>query len=180
MIFRQSGFQTLSRGLVCLHDTCMLCFLKSCWIHNSSLQFPETGSVSLFLCCTAWPHPLELPTFSSVFEGFFVFITFQVDKINASQPSNIMEFWLLVCPFLLFSLLIGFSNVRPYLRPHILRSGSCLNFCYSHLGRINRFGGFSINSVNFVNPSQESDKLRFASTFQQSSRRFSCNTSRFV
>ena len=28
------------------------------------------------------------------------------------------------------------------------------------------FGGFSYNSVNFVNPLQESDKLRFASTFQ--------------
>ena len=37
-------------------------------------------------------------------------------------------------------------------------------------------GGFSFKTVNFVNPFQESDKLRFTSTFQQSFTRSSCNT----
>ena len=32
-----------------LNDTCMLCVLESRWIHNFSLEFPEAGSVSLFL-----------------------------------------------------------------------------------------------------------------------------------
>ena len=41
-------------------------------------------------------------------------------------------------------------------------------------------GGFAVDEVNFVNPFQESDKLRFTSTLQKSSTRFSCDTSRFV
>ena len=38
--------------------------LESCWMHHSSLLFPETRSASLFLSCTALPRPSELPTFS--------------------------------------------------------------------------------------------------------------------
>ena len=55
-------------------------------------------------------------------------------------------FGLLDCPLLLFSLLSGFSNVGPYFRPHILVSGSCLNFRQSPApDHINHFGGFSFN-----------------------------------
>ena len=102
-----------------------------CWIRNSSLQCPESWSASLFLSCKALPPPLELPTLSSRFFVFFIFSIFQIDEINASQPSSIIELWLLVCPFLLFSLLSGLSNFAPNFRPHILRSGSCLNLCQS-------------------------------------------------
>ena len=42
------------------------------------------------------------------------------------------------------------------------------------------FGGFSYSGVNFVNPVRESDKLRSTSTFQESSVRLPCNTSKFV
>ena len=38
-----------------------------------------------------------------VFDGFFTI--FRIDEINASQPSSIVESWLVVCPFLLFFLL---------------------------------------------------------------------------
>ena len=41
-------------------------------------------------------------------------------------------------------------------------------------------GGFSSNKVNWVKPVQESDKSRDPSTFQKSSMRFSCLTSKFV
>ena len=153
-----------------------------CWIHHSSHQFPEAWSASLFLSCKTLPPPLELPTFSSRFcIVFFIFSIFQIDGMNASQPSSIIELWLLVCRVLLFSLLSGLSNFAPNFRPHILRSGSCLNFCQSPLPNHSYLlGGFSFNKVNFVNPFQESDKLRFVSTFQQSLILCSCNTSRFV
>ena len=60
----------------------------------------------MFLSCNALPPPMELPTFSSrFFDGFFIFTIFRIDEINASQSSNIVEFWFLVCPFLLFFLL---------------------------------------------------------------------------
>ena len=62
------------------------------------------------------------------FWGFSKFSIFWINEINASQPPSVIEFWLLDCPLLLFSLLSGFSNFRPYFWPHILRSGSCLNF----------------------------------------------------
>ena len=56
-----------------------------------------------------------------------------------------------------------------------------LNLCESHpwTTRIT-LEGFSFNGVNFVNPVHESDKFQSASTFQWSSMRHSCNTSRFV
>ena len=71
--------------------------------------------------------------------------------------------------FLLLFLLSGFSHFGPDIKPQILRSG-CLIFCESLPGpRISLWRVFSFNRVNFVNPFEESDKLRFASTFQQSS-----------
>ena len=48
----------------------------------------------------------------------------------------------------LFSILSGFANCGPYFRPHILRSGSCLNFCQSPTGHVHPLGGFSFNKVN--------------------------------
>ena len=114
------------------------------------------------------------------FDGFLKFTFFRIDETNASQSSSIVEFWLLVHPFLFFSLVSGFSNFSPYFRPHIVRSGGSLNICQSPLDHKNPFGGFSFNIQNFVHPFQESDKLRFASTFHRSSKRFSCNTSRFL
>ena len=93
------------------------------------------------------------------------FLRVSTDEIETSQSSSIVEFWLLVFPFLFFSILSGFPNLGPVSHrvtvPHI------------------SFGGFSFNCVSIVNPFQESDKLRFPSTLHQSSIRFSCNTSIF-
>ena len=155
-------------------------FLESCWIHHSSLQFPEAGSASLFFfarqCRIHWNFQLS----PCVFDGFLKFPNFRIDERYASQPSSIIEFGFLVCPFLLFSFLSGFSNFGPYFWTHILRSGSCLIFCQSPSGPHISFGGFSFKKVICVNPFQESDKLRFTSTFLLSPSRFSCNTSRIV
>ena len=62
---------------------------------------------------------------------------------------------------------------------HDLWSRSRLNFCQSlSPDFINPLGGFSLNKANFVKPFHESDKLLFETTFQLSSIRFCCNTSR--
>ena len=131
---------------------------ESYWIRNSSRPFPESRSASLFLFCKALPLPLELQLFPCIFDGFFIVTIFRIDEINASQSSSIIEFWLLDCPLLLLSPLSGFSNSGPDFRPHILRSVPPRT--------TNIFWSFSSNRVNFVHPFQESDKLRFASTFQ--------------
>ena len=96
--------------------------LESHWNHNCSLQFPWSGSVSLFLSCTALPHLLELPTFSSRF-WWFLYILHLLGQWNKCLSTfERYRVWLLDCPFLLYSLLSGFSNFGPYFRPHILRS----------------------------------------------------------
>ena len=37
-----------------------------------------------------------------IFEGFFVILVFCINEVNSSHSSNIVEFWLLVLPFLFF------------------------------------------------------------------------------
>ena len=152
-------------------------FLESCWIHNSSLQFPVTESVFV-------PSLLgmiaSIGTSNFLLDGFFMFSIFRITEINVSQSWSIVEFWLLNCPLLLFSLLNGVPNFGPFFKSHILRSDWCLSFDQSLRDLMYVFGGFPFNKVNFVNPFQESDKTRFAFTFQQSSIRFWCNKSRFV
>ena len=73
-----------------------------------------------------------------------------------------------------------FRHAGPNFRPQLFRSVSCLNFCKSPPNHMYLLGGFSFNYVNIVNPFQESDEPRCASTFQKSSIRFSCNTSQFA
>ena len=103
-------------------------------------------------CRLHWNSQLS----SCVFDGFFIFTIFRIDEINASQPSSIVEFGFLFCPFLLLFPLSGCSNFGPY-----FWSGSSLNFSFSR--------------VDFVMPFNESDKCLLESTFQQSSTQFSCN-----
>ena len=148
-------------------------FLESCWIHNSSLQFSEKGSVSLFLSCKALPPPVQLPTFSCVFDGFFMFTIFRIDEINTSQPSSVTELWFLVCPFLLFFLLSGFFPFWTNFRATKVMPGSCLNFCQSLPGPCIPFKRFShseycelcepgsMSPINF-DPHQCSSNRRFS------------------
>ena len=57
---------------------------------------------------------------------------FWINKVDASHSLSIVEFGHLICPQLFFSFLSGFPNFGPYFRPHVLRSGSCLN-CFQSL-----------------------------------------------
>ena len=82
--------------------------------------------------------------------------------------------------FLFFSSLSAFSNSYPRVRPHVIWTWCRLDFCQSPPRPLFLFGGVSFNHVNLTNPFHESDKLLFKSTFQQSSTRFSCMTSRSV
>ena len=41
--------------------------------------------------------------FPRVFDGFFELRIFRINEVNTSQLSCIVEFWLLDCPFFLFS-----------------------------------------------------------------------------
>ena len=125
-----------------------------CWIHDSLQQFPESRSASSFLFL-----PVIAVSMGSS----------NVNEIDASQSSSDVEFGLLVCPFLLFFLVClpsGFPHFGPQFTPHILRSGSCLNFCLSLPGPQKSLWRFYFNEVHFVTPFHESDQLRFTSTIQ--------------
>ena len=167
-----------SRCILCLR--CDLSVQKSpnvvSWIHGLPRYkhtvfgiLLESGKTSLFFSCKALPRPSELPTFFLVLLMVSLYSASSGSMTkNTSQSSSIIEFWLLVCPFLFFSLLSSVSNFGPDFRPQILRFRGCLaNLSVSSRPQIS--WEVSLNGVNFVNPFQESDKLRFASTFQQSS-----------
>ena len=101
------------------------------------------------------------------FDGFFIFIIFCIDEIHASQSSSIIELRFLVCPFLLFFLQSGFSHFGPHFKPQILRSGSCLNFCYSPLGPHFSLGRFFFQYCELRESSPRvCDKCQLESTFQ--------------
>ena len=114
----------------CMHAL----FIESCWIHHSSLQFPEARSASLFLFCKTVPPPLELPTFSlrfwwcldihhlpnrwskclSVFEHYGALVSrLPIHDSLSSEPL--------------------FFHFGPNFRPQVLRSGCCLNCCKQSL-----------------------------------------------
>ena len=57
----------------------------------------------------------------------------RIDEVNPSQLSSIVKLQFLFCPFLLFSILSVFSDLRPNFRPYIIQSGSSLNLCQSIL-----------------------------------------------
>ena len=58
-------------------------------------------------------------------------LVIRINKVNSCQSSSIVEFGLLDFPFLFFSILSGFPNLGPYSWPHMIGSGSRLNFCES-------------------------------------------------
>ena len=69
-----------------------------------------------------------------IFECFFVILVIRLNKVNSSQTSGIVEFCLLVCPFLFFSILSGFNNFCAYFWSYMIWSGSRLHFCQSPPG----------------------------------------------
>ena len=62
-----------------------------------------------------------------LFKGFFEFMVILINVVDSSQSWSIVEFWLLVFPFLLFSILSGFPNFRPNFWPYMIWSRSRLN-----------------------------------------------------
>ena len=99
-----------------------------------------------------------------------VILVIRNHKVNFSQSSNIVEFWLLVLPFLFISTLSGITNFGPHFWPW---SGSRLNF-------VNLPPDISLGRFPFHYLAHESDKLLFELTFLKSSTSFSCMTSRAV
>ena len=58
-------------------------------------------------------------------------LVIQINKVDSSQASSIVEFWLLVFSFLFFSILSGFPNFAPFFRPYMIWSRSRWSFCQS-------------------------------------------------
>ena len=116
--------------------------------------------------CKAWREPWIFPASFLCFSWSPNVHDLQ-DQYN-KFTSNVEHylFGALPLPILVFSMLNGFPHFRPYLGPHMNRSGSRLNFCQSHPGCISPFGGFSFCGINLVNLVHESDKGLFKSTFQ--------------
>ena len=107
--------------------------LVALWIHNSSLQFPcsflapwsmkimplhhrnASSSAPRFLV-PEWisffarhgrvQRPFQISPHNS--KGFLVFFVVTINEVDTSHSSSIIDFWLLVCPFLFFFLLSGF------------------------------------------------------------------------
>ena len=97
-----------------LHDACMPCFFGI--LLDSQLFASVSWKPVRFFVLFFGRHRRQHWNFQlspCVFDGFFIFTIFRIDEINASQPSSIIELWFPVCPFLLFSLLIGISNFGP-------------------------------------------------------------------
>ena len=124
-------------------------FLKSCWIHNFPLQFPEASNASPPLLCTALTPPLELPTFSSHSWRFLYILRFGSSIAHSC-------FYLLWAAF----------PIWVHTASHIFRSVVASFVVSISPDHIYPVGGFSLNNVSFVNPVQEPDKLRSACTFQ--------------
>ena len=98
------------------------------------------GSATSFLVLewTSFLHGMAasmgLSNVPRIFWGGQVFFVIQINKVDSSQSSSIVEFWLLVFPLLFFAILSGFPNFAPYLRPCMIWSRSRLNFCQSPRG----------------------------------------------
>ena len=94
-----------------------------------------------------------------IFECFFEILVIKINKVHSSQPSSIIEFWLLV-----FSILVSLDSERLYQFWSIILAIPDLVWkafellSISPWDHIYPLGGFSFNWVNFLKPFQESDK----------------------
>ena len=105
-----------------------------------------------------------------IFDGFFIFSIFRINKINASQSSSIIEFGLLDCPFLLFSFWAAFP-ILVHTSGHTF-SGLVVAWMFVNLfpDHMYPFGGFSFNHVNFGNRFQ--NLINFDSRPHSNNRRY--------
>ena len=142
-------------------------FLGPCWVLEASLQLPVS--------CSDFPFPFLHGIVASTSTSNFLLACWMISlsssssgsiKVDASQLSSIIKFWLFVRPFLFFLLSERLSQFWSLLQAtHYLVWWSLEHLSVLPDHRYT-FGGFSSNKVNFVSPFQESNKFLFASTFQ--------------
>ena len=77
--------------------------------------------------------PLVFSVFSCILYRLMIFFMTRIKKIPLSCRA-LSNFGFFNFPFLFFSFLRGISNFGPYLRPHMIKSCSRLNFCQSPPG----------------------------------------------
>ena len=145
MIFRWRRLQTLSR----LHDASMPCSWNLVGFTTLHFSFLKAGALLCsFLarhCRLHWNFHLS----PCVCDGFFVFFVIQIDKINASQPSSTVEFWLLVLPILAFlssERLFNFSSILQATHSQVWQLLHFFGLSPDHMYPL---GDFSFNRVNF-------------------------------
>ena len=124
-------FLSLSPGFLRVHFTTIHCF--GILLGSNFRLRNHFCDVRLSFARHGWDHR-SFQLSPRIFENFFVLCVIWIDKVNSSQSSSIVEFWLLVCPFLFFSILSGFPNFRPYFWPYMIWSGSRLNLFPSRRG----------------------------------------------
>ena len=125
VIFRWRRFHSLPCGFVRFHHTTISCLwnLVRCIQLRSQLVVLEWTS---FLHCMA--ASTGLSNFLLACSRVSVYSWFSI--VDSSQSSSIVEFWLLVFPFLLISILSGFPNFRPNFWPYMIWSRSRLNLLW--------------------------------------------------
>ena len=151
--FRLRRFHSLPCGIMKFHCTLLKPFLESFRMHS-----PPSQPIRRYFARYGWCHwPFQFSP--RIWENFFVFFVIRIVKTNSSQFPSKIELLLLFCPFLLFSILSGFTYFRPYFWPYMIWSGSP-NVCQSPLGP-HSFWNFCFNEVKFVNPFHGCDKCLF-------------------
>ena len=68
---------------------------------------------------------------SCILNDVFVFFVTRINRINSSHFFGVFEFRFLGCTFLLFSSLSGFSISCPRIKPYVIWTWCCLDFCQS-------------------------------------------------
>ena len=137
MCFGLQRFCSLSRRLVGFHHTTIIVLNSfSLAIFLIYICFHDARMMFVSLAGHGWSR--RSFQFSSCFFFFLIISEYSLSsrsiKENPSQLSSIVKLRFLFCPFLLFSMLSGFTNFRPNFWPYTIWSGSRLNFCQSAPG----------------------------------------------
>ena len=103
-IFRWRWFQTLPRGFMSFHNASILCFWNCVGCIVLRFSFLKAGGTFSQLVPQHCRVHVPFQISPRVLHNFFVFFVFRINWIDATQSSSIIEFRLLVCPFLLLSL----------------------------------------------------------------------------
>ena len=154
MISRLRRFNSLPCGFVKFQHTTILRFWNLVGCIKPRCGYLSAGRAGRTLCSLFARHSrvhMHFQLSPRIPNDFFVFFILWINKVDASHSSSIFEFWLLVFPFLFFSLLSGFpgDHIYPFGEGGEGGGGG---------KRKEEGGGFSFNKVNFVNPFQESKK----------------------